>query len=90
MSQIAQQDNLVIVVSTAMAALKADVKTKLINCIKGGTITDVVLVSTEAANKQNYGKVLGYLIDSTTANAPKYSIAVMDVNGAKVSVIALN
>lgn len=89
MSQIAQQDNLVIVVSTAMAALKADVKTKLINCIKGGTITDVVLVSTEAANKQNYGKVLGYLIDSTT-NAPKYSIAVMDVNGSEVSVIALN
>lgn len=90
MAQIAQQDNLVIVVSTAMAALEADVKTKLINCIKGGTITDVVLVSTEAANKQNYGKVLSYLIDSTTANAPKYSIAVMDANGAKVSVIALN
>ncbi len=90
MAQIAQQDNLVIVVSTAMAALEADVKTKLINCIKGGTITDVVLVSTEAANKQNYGKVLGYLIDSTKENAPKYSIAVMDVNGAKVSVIALN
>ena len=43
MAQIAQQDNLVIEVSTTAAALDGDTKKKLIECIEGGTITDVIL-----------------------------------------------
>ena len=43
MAQIAQQDNLVIEVTTPVAALDGATKKKLIECIAGGTITDVIL-----------------------------------------------
>ena len=42
MAQIAQQDNLVIEVTKTAAALDGDTKKKLIECIEGGTITDVI------------------------------------------------
>lgn len=51
MAQIAQQDNLVIEVTTTAAALSSDTKKKLIECIEGGTITDVILVTKEAEKK---------------------------------------
>lgn len=47
MAQIAQQDNLVIEVTTTDAALDGATKKKLIECIEGGTITDVILVTKE-------------------------------------------
>ena len=51
MAQIAQQDNLVIEVTTTAAALDGDTKKKLIECIEGGTIADVILVTKEVENK---------------------------------------
>ena len=45
MAQIAQQDNLVIEVTTTAAALDGGAKKKLIECINAGTITDVILVT---------------------------------------------
>ena len=47
MAQIAQQDNLVIEVTTTAAALDSDTKKKLIECIEGGTIADVILQTAE-------------------------------------------
>jgi hypothetical protein len=52
MAQIAQQDNLVIEVTTTAAALNGDTKKKLIECIEGGTITDVILVIKEVEENQ--------------------------------------
>ena len=90
MAQIAQQDNLVIEITGALAAMDETTKQKLIGCIKMGTITDVILVSTEAANKVNHGKVLGYMVDTTAAESPKYSVAIMDVNTGKPVAVGLN
>ena len=44
MAQIAQQDNLIIEITGALAAMDATTKQKLIDCIKVGTITDVIVV----------------------------------------------
>lgn len=90
MAQIAQQDNLVIEITGALAAMNETTKQKLIDCIKMGTITDVILVSTEAANKVNHGKVLGYMVDTTAAESPKYSVAIMEVNAGKLVIVLLN
>ena len=90
MAQIAQQDNLYIQISGTLTNMEADTKQKLISCIQTGTITDVIVISVEAANKTNYGKVLGYEVDTTAANAPKYTIAVMDVNTGTAESIELN
>lgn len=43
MAQIAQQDNLVIEVTTTAAALDSDTKKKLIECIQGGTVSVIKL-----------------------------------------------
>lgn len=51
MAQIAQQDNLIIEITGALAEMDRTTKQKLIDCIKMGTITDVIVVSTEAAKK---------------------------------------
>ena len=61
MAQIAQQDNLVIEVSTTAAALDGDTKKKLIKCIEGGTITDVILVTKEVENKISHARVVSWL-----------------------------
>lgn len=90
MAQIAQQDNLIIEITGALAAMNNTTKQKLIDCIKVGTITDVIVVSTEAAKKVNHGKVLGYMVDTTAAESPKYSVAIMDVNAGKLVKVPLN
>lgn len=90
MAQIAQQDNLIIEITGALDAMDKTTKQKLIDCIKVGTITDVIVVSTEAANKVNHGKVLGYMVGTTAAESPKYSVAIMDVNAGKLVTVLLN
>lgn len=90
MAQIAQQDNLIIETTGALAEMDETTKQKLIDCIKMGTITDVIVVSTEAANKVNRSKVLGYRVDTNAAESPKYAIEVIDVNAGKLVKILLN
>ena len=90
MAQIAQQDNLIIEITGALADMDETTKQKLIDCIKMGTITDVILVSTEAANKVNHGKVLSYMVDTTEAETTKYSIELVEVNAGKLVKILLN
>ena len=90
MAQIAQQDNLIIEITGALAAMDKTTKQKLVDCIKAGTITDVIVVSTEAANKVNHGKVLGCMVDTTAAESPKYSVAIMDVNTGTPKTVELN
>ena len=90
MAQIAQQDNLIIEITGALDAMDETTKQKLIDCIKAGTITDVIIASTEAANKVNHGKVLAYRVDTTSAESTKYSIELIDVNGGKLVKVLLN
>lgn len=90
MAQIAQQDNLIIEITGDLAAIDKTTKQKLIDCINMGTITDVIVVSKEAANKVNHGKVLGYMVDTTAAESPKYSVAIMDVNTGTPKTVELN
>ena len=90
MAQIAQQDNLIIEITGALTEMNETTKQKLIDCIKAGTITDVIVVSTEAANKVNHGKVLGYMVDTTDAESPKYSVAIVEVDADKLVKIPLN
>lgn len=90
MAQIAQQDNLIVKITGALAKMDETTKQKLIDCIKAGTITDVIVVSTEAANKVNHGKVLGYMVDTTAAGSTKYSVAIMDVNAGMTKTVGLN
>lgn len=90
MAQIAQQDNLIIEITGALDAMNKTTKQKLIDCIKAGTITDVIIVSTEAVNKVNHGKVLGYMVDTTAAESPKYYVAIMDGNTGTTKKVLLN
>ena len=90
MAQIAQQDNLIIEITGALVEMDETTKQKLIDRIEMGTITDVIIVSTEAEKKVNYGKVLSYRIDTTVAESPKYSIELVDVNAGKLVKILLN
>jgi hypothetical protein len=89
MAQIAQQDNLVIEVTTTAAALDGDTKKKLIECIQGGTITDVILVTKEAEKEISHARVVGWLVD-TTEDSPKYTIDIINANGGTVTAIKLN
>lgn len=88
MAQIAQQDNLVIEVSTTAAALDGNTKEKLIECIKGGTITDVILVTKEVGKKISHARVVSWLVD-TTGDSPKYTIDIINANSGVVVAIAL-
>ena len=92
MSQIAQQDNLVIESKLTIATLEADIKAKLVDCIKFGTITDALLKTTEAAGKVNTSKILAYLVDKSTPATPKYSIIVINATAATpaATLVALN
>lgn len=90
MAQIAQQDNLIIEITGALSAMDETTKRKLIDCIKVGTITDVIVVSKENENKVNHGKVLGYMVDTTAAESPKYSVAIMNVNTGIPNKVILN
>lgn len=89
MAQIAQQDNLVIEVTKTAAGLDGDTKKKLIECIEGGTITDVILVIKEVEKKISHARVVSWLVD-TTKNSPKYTIDIINANGGTVEAIALN
>lgn len=89
MAQIAQQDNLVIEVTTTIAALDGDTKKKLIECIEGGTITDVILVTKEAEKGISHARVVSWLVN-TTGDSPKYTIDIINANGGAVKEIALN
>lgn len=89
MAQIAQQDNLVIEVTTTATTLEDATKKKLIECIEGGTITDVILVTTEVAKKISHARVVSWLVD-TTVGSPKYTIHIINANSGAVEAIALN
>lgn len=89
MAQIAQQDNLVIEVTTTAAALDINTKNKLIACIEGGTIADVVLVTKEVEKKISHARVVSWLVD-TTGDSPKYTIHIINANSGAVAAIALN
>lgn len=89
MAQIAQQDNLVIEVAKTAAVLDGDTKKKLIECIEGGTITDVILVTKEAEKKISHARVVSWLVD-TTSGSPKYTIDIINANNGEVKEIALN
>lgn len=90
MAQIAQEDNLIIEITGALTEMDETTKQKLIDCIKMGTITDVIVVSTEAVNKVNHGKVLGYRIDTTVTEYTKYTVAIMEVNSGRLVKVLLN
>ena len=89
MAQITQQDNLVIEVTTTAAALDGDTKNKLIACIEGGTIADVVLVTKEVEKKISHAKIVSWLVD-TSGDSPKYTIDIINANSGAVAAIALN
>lgn len=89
MAQIAQQDNLVIEVTTTAATLDGATKEKLIECIVGGTITDVILVTKEVEKKISHARVVSWLVD-TTGNLPKYTIHIINADSGVVAAIALN
>ena len=89
MAQIAQQDNLVIEVTTTAAALDDAAKKKLIECIEGGTITDVILVTKEVEKKISHARVVSWLVD-TTGDSPKYTIQIINADSGEVAAIALN
>lgn len=61
MAQIAQQDNLVIEVTTTAAALD---------------ITDVILVTKEVEKKISHARVVSWLVD-TTGDSPKYTFILL-------------
>lgn len=90
MAQIAQQDNLIIETTGALDEMDETTKQKLIDCIKMGTITDVIVVSTKDAKKVNHGKVLGYMVDTTKAESTKYSVTIMEVNSGQLAKVLLN
>lgn len=89
MAQIAQQDNLVIEATTTAAVLDGATKKKLIECIEGGTITDVILVTKEDEKKISHARVISWLVD-TTGDSPKYTIHIINANSGAVAAIALN
>lgn len=80
---------MVIEVTTTAAALDGATKKKLIECIEGGTITDVILVTKEAEKKISHARVVSWLVD-TTGNSPKYTIDIINASSGAVVAIALN
>lgn len=53
MAQIAQQDNLIIEITGALAAMNETTKQKLIDCIKVETITDVIGIDRSCKKSQS-------------------------------------
>lgn len=86
---MAQQDNLVIEVTKTETGWDSDTTKKLIECIKGGTITDVILVKKEVEKKISHTRVVGWLVD-TVGGSTKYKIDIINADDGKVQVIALN
>ena len=90
MAQIAQQDNLIVTSTKPIATIDEAAKKKLKECIEAGTINDVIVVSTEAENRVNHGKVLGYNVATTEEESQKYSIVIMEVHSGKLVKVLLN
>lgn len=92
MPQQAQQDYLRIVSAKAANALEEEVKQKLVECIKAGTIFDVVLELVPAANHVMLARVVSCDTDNTTTATPKYTIGIADCQASAAAVvkIALN
>lgn len=80
---------MVIEVTTTADALDGAAKKKLIECIEGGTITDVILVTKEVEKKISHARVVSWLVD-TTGDSPKYTIHIINANSGAVAAIALN
>lgn len=89
MAQIAQQDNLVIEVTTTATKLDGDTKKKLIECIEGGTITDVILVTKEVEKNISHARVVSWLVN-TIGKSPKYTIHIINASSGVVEAIVLN
>lgn len=89
MAQIAQQDNLVIEVTKPSENLDDDTKKKLIECIKGRTITDVILVIKEKENKISHARVVSWSV-TTTNGSTKYTIGIINTEKGTAQVIELN
>lgn len=88
MAQIAQQDNLIIEVTTAADTLDDATKNKLVECIEGGTITDVILVTKEDEKKISHARVVSWLVD-TTGGLPKYTIDIINAGSGVAEAIEL-
>lgn len=73
MAQIAQQDNLLIVADVAVADLGADIKKKLLECAKNGTIFDVILQTKETDDQTCLYKVLTLTKDASDGDV-KYKL----------------
>ncbi|MFB9137921.1 hypothetical protein, partial [Vibrio olivae] len=71
------------------AALDGDTKKKLIECIEGGTIADVILVTKEVEKKICHARVVSWSVN-TTLDSPKYTIYIINANNGRVVAIALN
>lgn len=84
MAQIAQQDNLVIVANVAVANLGADVKKKLLECAKNGTIFDVILQTKETNTQTCLYKVLTLIKDATDGGDVKYKLLLMGLAAVAV------
>lgn len=84
MAQIAQQDNLVIVADVAVTDLGADVKKKLLECTKNGTIFDVVLQTKERDTLICLYKVLTVIKDATDGGDVKYKLLLMGLAAVAV------
>lgn len=89
MAQIAQQDNLVIEVTTTADALDGATKKKLIECIEGGTITDVILVTKDVEKKISHARVVSWSVE-TIKDSLKYTIYIINANSVAVTAIELN
>lgn len=89
MAQIAQQDNLIIEVTTTTVGQDGATKKKLIECIEGGTIADVILVTKDSKKKISYARVVSWLVDAAETS-PKYTIDIINANSGTVEVIELN
>lgn len=89
MAQIAQQDNLVIEVATSVTTLDDGTKKKLIECIEGGTIADVILVIKEAKKGIRYARVVSWLVNTAEAHS-KHSINIINADSGEVAVIELD
>lgn len=84
MAQIAQQDNLLIVTDVAVANLGADVKKKLLECTKNGTIFDVILQTKETSTLTCLYKVLTVIKDTTDGGDVKYKLILMGLAAVAV------
>lgn len=84
MAQIAQQDNLVIVSDVAVENLDADVKKKLLECTKNGTIFDVVLQVKESSTLTDLYRVLTVIKDTTGGKGVKYKLILMGLSAVAV------